>query len=117
MQRRVHSLHFFVCLAALALFCAATAVAQTTITVSDPLSVTSDSHGAVADLLRTGQQLEQQRRWGEALAHYEGASASIRMKARCNNTSIRRDSTMTSNAAMPTEVFARRCCGSRPNDR
>ena len=48
--------------------CAAPATAQlpTTITISDP-------RGDMADLLRGGQQLEQQRRWGEALAHYEDA--------------------------------------------
>ncbi len=33
----------------------------------------SDPRGGVGDLLRGGQQLEQQRRWGEALAHYEEA--------------------------------------------
>ena len=33
----------------------------------------SDARGGVADLLTGGQQLEEQRRWGEALAHYEEA--------------------------------------------
>jgi carboxyl-terminal processing protease len=56
------------CLAVLALLLAVPAAAQqgTVISISDP-------RGAAADLLRGGQQLEQQRRWGEALAHYEEA--------------------------------------------
>ena len=69
MRRRVHSLGFRVCLAALALLLAAPAAAQLpkyTINISDP-------RGNIANLLRDGQQLEQQRRWGEALAHYEDA--------------------------------------------
>ena len=69
MQRRVHSLGFRACLAALALLCAAPAAAQLPkyiINISDP-------RGDVAELLRGGQQLEQQRRWGEALTHYEDA--------------------------------------------
>ncbi len=56
-------------LAALALLLAVPAAAQqqgTVISISDP-------RGGAADLLRGGQQLEQQRRWGEALAHYEEA--------------------------------------------
>jgi len=57
------------CLAAFALFLALPAVAQqgTVISISEP------HVGAAADLLRGGEQLEQQRRWGEALAHYEEA--------------------------------------------
>ena len=68
MQRRVHSVCLRACLAAIALLLAVPAVAQlpTTITISDP-------RGEVAELLHHGQQLEQQRRWGEALAHYEDA--------------------------------------------
>jgi tetratricopeptide (TPR) repeat protein len=68
MQRRVCSFGFRVFLAILALACAAPALAEfpTTITISD-------TRGNVDELLRTGQQLEQQRRWGEALAHYEEA--------------------------------------------
>ena len=69
MQQRVHSLGLRVCLAALALLCAAPAAAQLPkyiINISDP-------RGDVAELLRGGQQLEQQRRWGEALTHYEDA--------------------------------------------
>ena len=38
----------------------------TTITISDP-------RGEVAELLRRGDQLERQQRWGEALAYYEDA--------------------------------------------
>lgn len=68
MQRRVFFVGFRACLATIALFLAIPAVAQlpTIITISDP-------HGDISDLLHRGQQLEQQRRWGEALAHYEDA--------------------------------------------
>ena len=68
MRQRVFSVGFRACLATLALLLAIPAVAQlpTTITISDP-------RGEVAELLHRGQQLEQQRRWGEALAHYEDA--------------------------------------------
>jgi carboxyl-terminal processing protease len=67
MRRRVSFFGIRACLAALALLLAAPAAAQlTTIKISDP-------RGDVAKLLRNGQQLEQQRRWGEALAHYEDA--------------------------------------------
>jgi len=68
MRRRVHS-QVFLALAAIAAFLSAgPAPAQlpTTVRISDP-------RGEVADLLRNGQRLEQQRRWGEALAHYEEA--------------------------------------------
>lgn len=68
MQRRVYSLGLRFFLSVLPLLLAAPAVAQlpTTITISDP-------RGEVAELLRRGRQFEQQRRWGEALAHYEDA--------------------------------------------
>mgnify|MGYP000882046084 CR=1 FL=1 len=68
MTLRVPSIALRACLAALALLFASAATAQlpTTITISDP-------RGDIADLLRRGQQLETQRRWGEALAHYEEA--------------------------------------------
>jgi len=68
MKRRVYSVSFRACLAAVLLLLAVPAVAQlpTTITISDP-------QGEIAELLHRGQQLEQQRRWGEALAHYEDA--------------------------------------------
>ena len=62
-----------VCVAAVLLLLAVPAVAQqgTVLSISDPR--VSDLRDGVADLLRGGQQLEQQRRWGEALAHYEEA--------------------------------------------
>jgi carboxyl-terminal processing protease len=69
MRRRVYAFGLHVCLAALALLLVSPAAAQllpTTITISD-------THGDIARLLSSGQQLEQQRRWGEALAHYEDA--------------------------------------------
>jgi carboxyl-terminal processing protease len=67
MRQRV-PFRYLACLAALTLFAALPAAAQqgTVISISDP-------RGGVADLLRGGVQLEQQRRWGEALAHYEEA--------------------------------------------
>ena len=68
MRHRV-SFGYRVCAAALTLLLAVPAAAQqqgTVISISDP-------RGGAADLLRGGQQLEQQRRWGEALAHYEEA--------------------------------------------
>lgn len=68
MKRRVPSTWLRALLAVFALLFAAPALAQlpTTITISDP-------QGEIANLLRRGQQLEMQRRWGEALAHYEDA--------------------------------------------
>jgi carboxyl-terminal processing protease len=68
MRRWVLSDGIRACLAAIALLSAAPATAQlpTVIQISDP-------RGDVSDLLRNGQQLERQRRWGEALAHYEDA--------------------------------------------
>jgi carboxyl-terminal processing protease len=52
----------------LAILTALPAVAQQTTTIS--ISVGADE---VADLLRRGQDLESQRRWSEALSHYEDA--------------------------------------------
>ncbi len=54
--------------ASLALLLTAAAYAQlpTTVTISDP-------RGEIEELLRRGHQLEIERRWGEALAHYEDA--------------------------------------------
>jgi carboxyl-terminal processing protease len=68
MSRRVHSNGIRLLLTAFALLTAAVAVAQlpTTITISDP-------SGEVSELLRRGQKLEIERRWGEALGHYEDA--------------------------------------------
>ncbi len=68
MRRRGSGAGFRACLAVIPLLLATTAAAQlpTTITISDP-------RGEIADVLRRGQQLEQQRRWGEALGHYEDA--------------------------------------------
>lgn len=68
-MRRVRTLGIRLCFAALAFVFAATVTAQQpkyVITISE-------SRDGVSDLLRSGQQLEQQRRWGEALAHYEDA--------------------------------------------
>ncbi len=65
MRQWVSSIGIRAFLAVSTLLFAASAGAQTTITIID--------HGEVADLLRHGQQLEQQRRWGEALAYYENA--------------------------------------------
>lgn len=80
MRRRVHSYGIGAWLAALTLLCAAPALAQLpryTITISD-------SRGdIIANLLRDGQQLEQQRHWGEALAHYEDA-----IRQHPNNTAL-----------------------------
>jgi len=68
MRQRVTTVGFRTCLAFLALLFSVPAVAQlpTTITISDP-------HGEVTELLRRGRQLEIERRWGEALVHYEDA--------------------------------------------
>ena len=68
MRKRVNAIGLRACLAAILLLLATTAAAQlpTTITISDP-------QGEVAEVLRHGQLLEQQRQWGEALAHYEDA--------------------------------------------
>ena len=68
MTQWAHSFRLRACLAVVALLFAAPALAQlpTTISISDP-------QGEINELLRRGQQLEQQRRWGEALAHYEDA--------------------------------------------
>jgi carboxyl-terminal processing protease len=66
MRQRVFLVGFRACLATVALLVATAAIAQlpTTITISDP-------SGEVSELLRRGEQFEQQRRWGEALTHYE----------------------------------------------
>ncbi len=69
MRRWVLSTGICACLTAVALLCGAKAVAQQP---SYDIRI-SESHDEAADLLRNGQQLEQQRRWGEALAHYEEA--------------------------------------------
>ncbi len=52
----------------------ATALAQSTVTITIP--ATADAIPATADvgeLLRRGQRMESERRWGEALSHYEDA--------------------------------------------
>lgn len=68
MRRRVYVVGIRACLAALALLLTSAAYAQlpTTVTISDP-------RGEIDELLRRGHQLEIERRWGEALAHYEDA--------------------------------------------
>jgi carboxyl-terminal processing protease len=76
MRRRVFSIGFRTCLAVLAILLATSAVAQqrTEFRISDSTSEMAAAPGdSVTALLRQGQQLEQQRRWGEALAHYESA--------------------------------------------
>jgi carboxyl-terminal processing protease len=69
MRQRVFSASLRACLAAFAILLATAAVAQLPTTIA-----ISDSSGEIAELLHQGQQLEQQRRWGEALAHYEDAT-------------------------------------------
>ena len=66
MRHRVCFLWLLLCAAALLPSVVSTAAAQlpTTLTISDP-------RGDVADMLRGGQRLELQRRWGEALSLYE----------------------------------------------
>jgi carboxyl-terminal processing protease len=68
MRRRVRSFCLLAWFAAASFCYLASAGAQlpTTITISDP-------RGDVANLLRDGEQFERQRRWGEAVAHYEDA--------------------------------------------
>ena len=76
MRRRVSSAGFRACLGLLAVLLAVPAVAQprTEIRISESSSdMAAISADNIAALLRQGQQLEQQRRWGEALAHYENA--------------------------------------------
>jgi carboxyl-terminal processing protease len=70
MRKRVRFWHP-ACLAAFALFLAIPAAAQqgTVLNIKEPAA----PRGGAVDLLRGGEQLEQQRRWGEALAHYEEA--------------------------------------------
>lgn len=66
MRRRVFLLEIRAVLAAFAILFAVSAFAQNTVSIHDP--------DEVADLLRQGQRLEQQRRWGEAMALYEEAA-------------------------------------------
>jgi carboxyl-terminal processing protease len=69
MRQWVRSTGIRACLTALALLLAVPAFAQLpayTISISD-------TTGDVAALLRDGEQLERQQRWGEALAHFEDA--------------------------------------------
>ncbi len=68
MNQWVHSVRLRAALALVAILLAGPALAQfpTTINISDP-------QGEITELLHRGQQLELQRRWGEALAHYEDA--------------------------------------------
>ncbi len=76
MRRRGFPAGFRTFLATLAVLLATAAGAQvrTEIKVTDSSSATTAvSPDNVTSLLRQGQQLEQQRRWGEALAHYENA--------------------------------------------
>lgn len=68
-MRRVRTLGIRVCFAALALAFAASVTAQQ----PNYVITVSESRDGISDLLRSGQQLERQRRWGEALAHYEDA--------------------------------------------
>ena len=68
MRQRVYSAGFCECLATIVFLFAIPAVAQLATT-----NTISDSRREVTELLHLGQQLEQQRRWGEALAHYEDA--------------------------------------------
>ena len=71
MRRWVRLLGIQACWTALALVLAVPAFAQLpayTISISDP-----GSKSDIADLLRSGQQLERQGRWGEALTYYEDA--------------------------------------------
>lgn len=64
-MRRVYLLGAAALLAVLATWSApAAAQLPTTITISD-------SRGEIAELLRRGHQLELERRWGDALSHYE----------------------------------------------
>ena len=68
MRQRVYAVGLRTCLTVLALLLTAAVYAQlpTTVTISDP-------RGEIDDLLRRGHQLEIERRWGEALTHYEDA--------------------------------------------
>ncbi len=76
MLRRVPSFGLCAFLAAWAVLFAVPAAAQprTEIRFAGPAADSAAlSDGPVGALLKQGQQLEQQRRWGEALAHYENA--------------------------------------------
>lgn len=68
MQRRVLSSGFRVLLGVLAVLIAVPAVAQPPTTIS-----ISTETAEVRNLLDRGRQLEVERRWGEALTHYEDA--------------------------------------------
>jgi carboxyl-terminal processing protease len=68
MRRRLLATAAAVWLAALAFLVATPAVAQQSTTIS----ISERTH-QVDNLLRRGQELEQKRSWGEALAHYEDA--------------------------------------------
>ena len=68
MRRRVPSSGFWIWFAAFSVLLVAPAVAQ------QPPSISPSTRTAEVDnLLRRGQQLEVERRWGEALTHYEDA--------------------------------------------
>jgi carboxyl-terminal processing protease len=79
MQRRVFSLGARAFLSLLAIFSAFSALpvlaqSRTEIRITESNNdIAAISADNIATLLRQGQQLEQQRRWGEALAHYESA--------------------------------------------
>ena len=70
MRYRVFTFGLRALIASLALLVGAAAYAQaqlpTTVSISDP-------RGEIGELLTRGHQLEIERRWGEALAHYEDA--------------------------------------------
>ncbi len=101
MTQRVHSVRLRACLAVVAVLLAAPALAQlpTTITISDP-------QGEIADLLDRGRQLEQQQRWGEALAHYEDAVRRHPKAAALQQHFDSAGSTTTWSAATPTAASA-----------
>jgi len=79
MRHRVCILWLLLCAAVVvpSILSSASAQLPTTITISDP-------HGDVADMLRGGQRLELQRRWGEALSLYEDG-----IRKYPNDTSLR----------------------------
>ena len=73
-RRALHAAAFW--FAALAALAAAPLAAQQLVPVSAPqaTSLTVSSRSLqIDDLLRRGRELERDRRWGEALAHYEDA--------------------------------------------
>jgi len=74
MRRRMLPATFYVLLAALATVVASPALAQPgTARASETISI-PDHTAEIDAILRRGQQMELQRRWEEALAHYEQAS-------------------------------------------